>query len=80
MRIVVSGAASVGKMSKRGGVITMVERIRKITEDQIQKMIFIGLVAVMFVLPLPQLFLPEDKRAIAMKTSSVSATVLPMEN
>ncbi len=47
----------------------MLDKLRNISEEQTQKLIFIGLAAVMFVLPLPQLFLPEDKRAIAMQAT-----------
>lgn len=47
----------------------MIEKIHKITEEQVQKLLFYGLAVLMFVLPVPQLFLPESERAIGMQAT-----------
>lgn len=47
----------------------MLEKIHKITEEQVQKLLFYGLAVLMFVLPVPQFFLPESERAIGMQAT-----------
>lgn len=49
----------------------MLEKIKEITEEQTQRMIFYGLAVLIFALPVPQLFLPELENAIG-----IQATVL----
>ena len=53
----------------------MIERMKKITEEQVQKLIFYGLAVLMFVLPVPQLFLPESDRAIGMQAALLMISV-----
>ncbi len=53
----------------------MIERMRKITEEQVQKLIFYGLAVLMFALPVPQLFLPESDRAIGMQAAVLMISV-----
>ena len=47
----------------------MLEKLRRITEEQTLKMIYMGLAILLISLPVPQLFLPEDNRAIAMQAT-----------
>lgn len=53
----------------------MIERMKKITEEQVQKLIFYGLAVLMFVLPVPQLFLPESDGAIGMQATVLAIAV-----
>ncbi len=53
----------------------MIERMKKITGEQVQKLIFYGLAVLMFVLPVPQLFLPESDRAIGMQAALLMISV-----
>lgn len=45
----------------------MLEKMRKVTEEQAQKMIFYGLAVLMFVLPLPQLFWPDTNDGVGLQ-------------
>ena len=47
----------------------IIEGIRKISNDKSQKMIFYGLIIMMFLLPVPHLFLPDSERAISMQAT-----------
>ncbi len=49
----------------------MLEKIKKVTEEQTQRMIFYGLAVLIFALPVPQIFMPELENAIG-----IQATVL----
>lgn len=47
----------------------MLEKIKKITEEQTQRMIFYGLAVLIFALPVPQLFLSIEHKGIAMQAT-----------
>lgn len=47
----------------------MLKKIKGITGEQVQKMIFYGLAILMFILPVPQLFLPESDKAVGMQAT-----------
>jgi len=47
----------------------MLEKIHKITKEQAQKLIFLGVTVLIFVLPLPQLVWPENRRTIALQAT-----------
>ncbi len=47
----------------------IIEKMKKTTEEQTQKLLFYGFVIFIFLLPLPQWFYPTNERAIAMQAS-----------
>ena len=47
----------------------IIEKLHIFKEEQVQTWIYIGLAVLLFLLPLPQLFLPEDGRAIYMQAT-----------
>ncbi|MBR6537176.1 MAG: O-antigen ligase family protein [Lachnospiraceae bacterium] len=53
----------------------MIEKIKKITEEQVQKLLYYGLAVLMFVLPVPQLFLPESDKAVGMQATILAISV-----
>ncbi len=53
----------------------MLEKIHKITEEQVQKYLFYGLAVLMFLLPMPHLFLPDSERAIGIQATLLTLAV-----
>ena len=53
----------------------ILERMHKISNDKSQKMIYYGLVALMFLLPVPLLFLPDSERGIGVQATLLTLAV-----
>lgn len=49
----------------------IVEKMKKTTEAQTQKMLFYGFAVLIFLLPLPQMFLSRNERGVAMQASVI---------
>ena len=47
----------------------IIERMKQIRNEQSQKMLYFGLAVLMFVLPIPQFFGPDDVKAIGVQTT-----------
>lgn len=54
----------------------MLEKGYKITREQTQRMIFTGLAVLLFLLPLPQCFLPDSDRAIGMQATVLMLSLI----
>ncbi|MDD5899928.1 MAG: O-antigen ligase family protein [Lachnospiraceae bacterium] len=54
----------------------IMEKMRKLTTEQTQKMIFYGLVVFLFILPIPQFFGPDNVKAIGVQTTMLNLFLL----